>query len=154
MGIIAGAGAVVIIAVIVVVAAVTAVIAGVKDSLKEDGEMQVKHSPENMTKNFFIFYLISLSNCAIISNREEKRGMAQFGQSASFGTMRPQVRILSRRFQGFKSECRQTLAGAAPKAVFLLWEFFFTYWNRTISNSPKGNATAFPFFTKTPSSLP
>ncbi len=39
MGIIAGAGAVVIIAVIVVVAAVTAVIAGVKDSLKEDGEM-------------------------------------------------------------------------------------------------------------------
>ena len=35
MGIIAGAGAVVIIAVIVVVAAVTAVIAGVKDSLKE-----------------------------------------------------------------------------------------------------------------------
>ena len=39
MGIIAGAGAVVIIAVIVVVAAVTAVIAGVKDSLKQDGEM-------------------------------------------------------------------------------------------------------------------
>lgn len=39
MGIIAGAGAVVIVAVIVVVAAVTAVIAGVKDSLKEDGEM-------------------------------------------------------------------------------------------------------------------
>jgi hypothetical protein len=39
MGIIAGAGAVVIIAVIVVIAAVTAVIAGVKDSLKEDGEM-------------------------------------------------------------------------------------------------------------------
>ena len=39
MGINAGAGAVVIIAVIVVVAAVTAVIAGVKDSLKEDGEM-------------------------------------------------------------------------------------------------------------------
>lgn len=39
MGMIAGAGAVVIIAVIVVVAAVTAVIAGVKDSLKEDGEM-------------------------------------------------------------------------------------------------------------------
>lgn len=39
MGIIAGAGAVVIIAVIVVIAAVTAVIAGVKGSLKEDGEM-------------------------------------------------------------------------------------------------------------------
>ncbi len=39
MGIIAGAGAVVIIAVIVVIAAVTAVIAVVKDSLKEDGEM-------------------------------------------------------------------------------------------------------------------
>ncbi len=39
MGILAGAGAVVIIAVIVVVAAVSAIIAGVKDSLKDDGEI-------------------------------------------------------------------------------------------------------------------
>lgn len=38
MGLIAGAGAVVVIAVIVVVAAVTAVIAGVKDSLKDEQE--------------------------------------------------------------------------------------------------------------------
>lgn len=39
MGIILGAAAVVIIAVIVVVAAITAITAGVKDSLKEDGEI-------------------------------------------------------------------------------------------------------------------
>lgn len=39
MGIIIGAGAVVIVAVIVVVAAITAITAGVKDSLKEDGEI-------------------------------------------------------------------------------------------------------------------
>lgn len=36
MGLIAGVGAVVIIAVVVVVAAVTAVIAGVKDTLKDE----------------------------------------------------------------------------------------------------------------------
>ena len=40
MGILAGAGAIVIIAVVVVIAAITAVIAGVKDSLKDnDSEM-------------------------------------------------------------------------------------------------------------------